>query len=111
MSHLMSVPMSLNSEQLVALAVEADQHLLGPEQGAWLERLDQEQESLHRLLEQLVASRDSEQALTLAGALARFWWMRGDTMAGLERMGRVLLLPGGSDAARAAALVGAGSLA
>ena len=84
--------------------------LLGPEQGAWLERLDGKREPLRALLEQFIASGDGERALRLAGALARFWWMRGYTTAGRERLERVLPLPGGSDAARAAALVGAGSL-
>jgi tetratricopeptide (TPR) repeat protein len=83
--------------------------LLGPEQGAWLERLDRERERLSALLEQFIGSADSERALRLAGALARFWWMRGYT-AGREQMERVLSLPGGSDEARAAALLGAGSL-
>ena len=53
---------------------------------------------------------DSERTLRLAGALARFWWMRGHTAAGRQRMERVLPLPGGSGEARAAALDGAGSL-
>jgi tetratricopeptide (TPR) repeat protein len=66
---------------------------------------------LHALLERFIDSGDSERALLLAGAMARFWWMRGHTTAGRKRMERVLPLPGGSDGARAAALVGAGSLA
>jgi tetratricopeptide (TPR) repeat protein len=103
--------MSLHVDELYALALEADRHLLGPQQGAWLERLEREREPLHALLEQFIAAGDGERALTLAGGLARFWWMRGHTAEGLERVGRVLALPGGSDAARAAALVGAGSLA
>src|SRR5437763_14978375 len=103
--------MSLNPDQLSALALEADRHLLGPDQGAWLERLAREEGPLHALLEQSIASGDSERALTLAGALARFWWMRGQATAGLGWVGRALPLPGGSDGARAAALVGAGGLA
>jgi tetratricopeptide (TPR) repeat protein len=103
--------MDFASDQLYALALEADRHLLGPEQAAWLGQLDAQREPLHALLDRLIAAGDHERALRLAGALARFWWMRGYTAAGRERMGRVLALPGGGDAARAAALVGAGSLA
>src|SRR5262249_29116204 len=103
--------MALNSDELYALALEADRHLLGPDQGLWLERLDQQLELLHSLLEQFTDSRDVERALRLAGALARFWWMRGYTEAGRQRMERVLALPGVSDEARATALIGAGSLA
>src|SRR5262245_36060048 len=103
--------MALDSDELYALALEADRQLLGPEQEHWLERLDRQRELLHSLLEQFIDSRDVERALRLVGALVRFWWMRGHTTAGRERLERVLLLPGGSDEARAAALVGAGSLA
>jgi tetratricopeptide (TPR) repeat protein len=103
--------MGVDSDRLYALALEADRQLLGPDQGAWLDRLDREREPLHALLDELVRSADSERALRLAGALARFWWMRGYTADGRERLARVLSLPGGSAAAQAAALVGAGSLA
>ena len=92
------------------MAREADRHLLGPEQSIWLERLDREREPLHMLLERFIDSGDSERALRLAGALARFWWMRGHTAAGRQRLERALQLAGGSGEARAAALVGAGSL-
>ena len=102
--------MDRDSEELYSLALEADRHLLGPEQSIWLERLDRDQEPLHLLLERFIDSGDSECALRLAGALARFWWMRGYTAAGRQRMERVLPLAGGSSEARAAALVGAGSM-
>jgi tetratricopeptide (TPR) repeat protein len=98
-------------ESLQAFAVEASRHLLGPDQRQWLERLDQERERLEALLDKYIADGDSERALTLAGALAPFWWMRGHTAAGREQVDRVLATLGGSAAARADALVGAASLA
>jgi tetratricopeptide (TPR) repeat protein len=103
--------MGTNSDDLYALALEAGRHLLGPDQALWLERLDCARGPLHALLESFIGSNDSERALTLAGALARFWWMRGHTVAGRQWLERALRLPGGSDQARAAALVGAGGLA
>jgi tetratricopeptide (TPR) repeat protein len=103
--------MADGAEELYPFALEADRHLLGPDQALWLERLDWEREPLHALLEHLIDAGDSTPALALAGGLARFWWMRGHTAAGRDRIERVLRLPGGSDEARAAALVGAGSLA
>jgi tetratricopeptide (TPR) repeat protein len=106
----MVVIMDRRDEELYALALEADRHLLGPDQREWLDRLDREQESLLALLERLVSSEDSERALRLSGALARFWWMRGHTAVGRQQMERVLALAGRSEDARAAALVGAGSL-
>jgi tetratricopeptide (TPR) repeat protein len=103
--------MDLGSEELYALAMQAEGQLSGPEQAAWLDRLDGEREPLYALLELLIAAGDSDRALRLAGALARFWWMRGQATSGRERIRSVLAMPGGSDAARASALVGAGSLA
>jgi tetratricopeptide (TPR) repeat protein len=98
-------------DELYALALAADGHLLGPDQAAWLDRLDEQRDALDSLLDHLTDAGDAERALTLAGALARFWWMRGHKAAGRGRVGRALALPGGSDAARTAALVGAGGLA
>jgi tetratricopeptide (TPR) repeat protein len=101
----------VDSDALYALAIEAGRQLLGPQQRLWLDRLEENRERLETLLDGFITDGDTERALTLTGALAPFWWMRGHTAAGQERMGRVLALPGGSAAARAAALVGAGSLA
>jgi tetratricopeptide (TPR) repeat protein len=97
--------------ELYALAIEASRQLLGPQQRLWLDRLEENRERLDSLLEESLTAGDSERALTLAGVLAPFWWMRGHTAAGREWVDRALALPGGSDAARATALVGAGSLA
>jgi tetratricopeptide (TPR) repeat protein len=96
---------------LIILALDADRNLFGPDQGLWLERLEQHRQQLEEHLDQLVAAGDSESALVLSGALARFWWMRGHTSAGRARMERVLALPGGSNEARSAALMGMGGLA
>jgi tetratricopeptide (TPR) repeat protein len=101
----------VDSDELYALVFEASRQLLGPQQRHWLDRLEQNRERLQSLLDEFLAGGDSERALALAGALAPFWWMRGHTTAGRERMDRVLALSGGGASARAAALVGAGSLA
>ena len=101
--------MAPGADELYALALEADQHLLGPQQGLWLERLDREREGLHALLEQMIDAGESTRALTLAGALARFWWMRGHTVTGRQRMAAALALPGGSEESRTLAWLGAGA--
>ena len=64
--------MNVHEDELFALALEADRHLLGPQQGAWLDRLERERVALEALLEQWLTSEESEPALRLAGALARF---------------------------------------
>ncbi len=71
--------MGRNSEELYLLALEAQTHWLGIDQAAWLDRLDEEREPLHSLLEQWIELPDPERALQLAGALSPFWWMRGHT--------------------------------
>jgi hypothetical protein len=99
------------SDELYDLGLAADEHLLAPEQGAWLDWLDQYREPLDALLERLIDAGDAERALALAGALSRYWWMRGHAATGRGRVERALALAGGSAAARAAALLGAGGLA
>jgi tetratricopeptide (TPR) repeat protein len=103
--------MNPQAQALYQWARDAENHLLGPEQGAWLDHWEHKREDLTSLLDELVAIQDSEQALLLAGALSGFWWMRGYSSEGLRHLEQVLALPGGSDQARACALAGAGSLA
>jgi tetratricopeptide (TPR) repeat protein len=98
------------TDELFDLAQEANLHLRGPDQAEWLARLDRERPSLEALLDGLLAAGESERALSLCGALARYYWMRGHTVAGLARIKRALALGGGSERARVSALIGAGSL-
>ncbi len=102
-------------EWYLALAEESEPGLLGPEQGAWLERLEREHDNLRVAL---VWARDNglvERGLRLAGALWRFWSMRGYLTEGRERLEGLLTLDGddnmGVMSARAKALNGAGVLA
>jgi predicted ATPase len=60
------------------LAEEAERHLQGPEAPAWLDRLETEHDNLRVALEWCkTAEADAEYWLRLAGALWRFWDMRG----------------------------------
>jgi predicted ATPase len=61
------------------LAEEAEPHLAGPEQGAWFDRLDREQENLRAVLQRSMSGADEqvELASRLGIALSRFWTMRG----------------------------------
>ena len=65
----------------VALAERAEPDLAGPQQVVWLERLEREHDNLRAALRWLIGqegSRDHrEMALRLAGALERFWLVRG----------------------------------
>lgn len=99
------------TEYFLDLAERADAGLYGPEQVAWLDRLDGEIDNLRAALD-WAAAHDAETALRLAGSLRRFCYLRGryaEGRAWLERaLGR------GEQAARpvrAKALLGSGSLA
>jgi DNA-binding CsgD family transcriptional regulator/tetratricopeptide (TPR) repeat protein len=113
----------------LALTEEAEAALKGPQQVMWLERLEQEHENLRVALQWLLEQAEGvqargdegEMALRLAGALWRFWSVRGHLSEGRHWLGRVLAggrlqagrLAGTQVAAslRAKVLTGAGSLA
>jgi predicted ATPase/DNA-binding NarL/FixJ family response regulator len=97
----------------LALAERAEPHLEGPEQVAWLDRLEQEHDNVRVALRWSERNEDPEVLLRLAGALWDFWWMRGHVTEGLSWLVRALSRSEQRppDAARAKALQGAGLLA
>jgi predicted ATPase len=90
----------------LSLADEAHAHLLGTPK-AWLDRLDAEHDNLRAALDRFEAEGDTQRALELAGALHRFWYMRGHLREGRERLERLLAADDRPTAARARALNGA----
>jgi len=98
------------------LAEEAAQHWLGPEQSAWFDRLEWEQDNLraalHWLLERGVEKESVEMALRLGVALWYFWLSRFHRSEGWTFLERALLRSQGvTVAVRAKALWSAGNLA
>src|SRR5205823_5415575 len=78
-------------------AGEAEVHLFGPEQGRWFDRLEQEYDNLRTALSWAVEEAGEEErvqkretALRLAGALVRFWAVRGSLSEGLAWLERAL---------------------
>ena len=94
----------------LALAEEAHAHLLGRPK-AWLDRLDAEHDNLRAALDRFEAVGDRQRALELAGALHRFWYMRGHLQEGRERLERLLTADDRPTAARGRALNGAAVMA
>src|SRR5919202_1447934 len=100
-----------HAEYYLALAEAAERGLTGPQQSAWLGRLEAEHANLRAALLWAYESGQAELGLRLAGALQWFWLMRGYFTEGRAASERALSLGGGSTHARAKVLTGKGMLA
>jgi predicted ATPase/DNA-binding SARP family transcriptional activator/uncharacterized protein HemY len=97
----------------LALAEEAEPQLKGGEQAIWLKRLEAEHDNLRGALAwSETEAQGAEAGLRLAGALYRFWHVRGNFDEGRASLGRALEcdVAQGMTAARAKALSGKGDL-
>ena len=98
----------------LGLAEEAEPQLTGSEQEVWLARLEAEHDNLRAALSWCQTEEaGAEAGLRLAGALWRFWMVRGYLGMGRAYLGEALAREGaaGRTALRAKALNGAGNLA
>jgi predicted ATPase/class 3 adenylate cyclase len=74
----------------LALAEETEPRLLGPEEVALLDRLEDEHDNLRAVLARSLEACDSEAGLRLAGALGWFWYRQGYWAEGREWLTRAL---------------------
>ena len=101
-----------HAEYFTALAEQAEPHLHGPHQIAWLDRLEAEHENLRAALGWMLDRREAELGLRLSAALALFWWIRGFLNEGLQWLKRALTESNTlAIALRVKALYGAANLA
>jgi predicted ATPase/class 3 adenylate cyclase len=101
-----------HAEYFLALAEEADPELKGPDQLEWLQRLEIEHDNMRAALRWALGQEKVELGLRLAGALWRFWWMRGYDSEGRRWLEEALEAGRrGSIESRAMALAGVGALA
>ncbi len=98
-------------EFFLTLAEEAEPHLKSREQVNWLNRLEVEHDNLRAASEWLHGAGDIEGALRLAGALYRFWAIRGYFREGRDAIERALAGTAGTSPVRAKALRALGYLA
>ncbi len=100
----------------LVVAQRAEPALTGAEQGTWLARLEGEHDNLRAALQWSRDSGESALGLRLAGALWRFWYVRGHLSEGRAWLDGLLALTTSDKepdvaAIRAKALTGAGVLA
>ncbi len=100
-----------HAECYLALAERAEPELTGPKQTLWLNRLAADHDNIRAALGWALAEDGCTTAVRLAGALWRFWWMHGHYREGRGWLETALAQTAGTDAQRAKALYGAGSLA
>lgn len=79
----------------LAMAESAEPELYDTQQLVWLARLEQEHDNLRAALEWFLVGGEADAGLRLAGALGRFWYVRGYLSEGRERLTRLLRLPAG----------------
>jgi predicted ATPase/class 3 adenylate cyclase len=95
----------------LGLAERAEPELQGPDQKGWLSQLEMEHDNLRAALEWAkMEERGAEAGLRLAGALHRFWAMRGYLSEGREWLEGAVSRSQGPSKARAKAIYGAGAL-
>ena len=99
-----------HGEHFLGLAEEAESFLRGSP-GAWLDRLEREQDNLRAALDWADAAGESELLQRLAGALWRFWYLRGHLSEGRRRLERAVAADLRPTAGRAKALLGAAVMA
>lgn len=92
-----------HAELFFALAEEAEPRLRTDDK-EWLDRVEAEHDNLRAALDWLAARGETQRVLRLAGALSRFWYVRGHGAEGRHRIENALAADDGPSAARAAAL-------
>jgi tetratricopeptide (TPR) repeat protein len=101
-----------HAEYFSALAEEAEPKLWGPEDAAWLNRLEEEHDNMRAALSWSIKHDEVELALRLGGALRWFWNMAGYYNEGRSWLEAALGKEGPASAeARIKALAGVGFLA
>jgi non-specific serine/threonine protein kinase len=95
-----------HAEFFLSLAESAEPAMAGPEQAAWMERLEQEHDNLRAALGWFEAEGEAERGMRLAAAPLRFWWLHGHLNEGRTHLETLLDLPGAQarDEVRAKAL-------
>ncbi len=74
----------------LGLAEQAESELTGEDQATWLARLEAEHDNLRAALARMEAADRVAEAMRLAGALWRFWWVHGHLSEGRRTIEGIL---------------------
>jgi predicted ATPase/DNA-binding SARP family transcriptional activator len=99
-----------HAEYFLTLTEEAEPHLRGSP-GEWLARLERDHNNLRAAMDWLEAADEMGALLRFAGALWRFWYLRGYLTEGRLRLESALRGDESGTAARAKVLIGAAVMA
>jgi predicted ATPase/DNA-binding CsgD family transcriptional regulator len=102
---------SAHAAHYLTLAEQATPELTGPDQAAWLRRLESDHDNLRAALRYLLDEDAGEMALRLVSALWSFWLARGYLGEGRRWLDEALAKTSYPVGSRAQALYGAGLLA
>lgn len=100
-----------HSRHFSDLALEAEPHLRSPDEEYWMTRLDDELDNLRQAIGWSIESGDGDLAQATAGALYRYFMFRWRGAEGREWAEAALAVSEEPSAARAKALLAAGTLA
>jgi non-specific serine/threonine protein kinase len=100
-----------HADLCLALAEAGARGLRGPDQAAWLTRLETEHANLRAALTWQLEQGDADTALRLAAALGPFWHLRRHAAEGRSWLARALALGDAPPTRRAEALLAAAQLA
>ena len=87
-----------HAAHFLALAEEAQPHLVGPEEGAWLARLEEEGDNLRTALRRVLDRHETAMAMRFAAVLWRFWATHGHLAEGRRWLEAILALTDPDDA-------------
>ncbi len=100
-----------HAEYFLALAEDAEPHLMDPRSEFWHDRLEDDHENIRTALDHLEAAGETELGMRLAGALAAFWDQRTHQQEGLRRYLNLLAADDLPTPTRAKALIGGSRMA
>jgi DNA-binding CsgD family transcriptional regulator/tetratricopeptide (TPR) repeat protein len=93
---------------VLALAESAEPEITGPNQAAWLERLDREKGNIRGALDWATQQSDIDTATRIAAAIWLYWRRRGYLTEGRAQLARIIELAPGPDTTEARCIVRTG---